>query len=392
VGTTDMTLPKFCGLAAVAWILFGHPAAAVETTAKEALIIDADTDAVLFEKNAYEPMHPASMSKMMTVNMIFERLKAGRLSMDDTFTVSENAWRKGGAKTGGSTMFLEIGQRVKVADLIRGIIIQSGNDACIVMAEGLAGSEEAFADEMNKRAKEIGLTNAHFVNSTGLPDPDHLMSPRDLAILARHTINNFPEYYPIYSEKEFTFNRTRQGNRNPMLYHDKDKTVAVDGLKTGHTEESGYGLTASAVRDGRRLIVVLNGMKTLKERDQESVKMFDWAFAEYKNYELFKGGEVIANADVWLGDGATVPLKIDKRVLLTLPRKSRKDLKVTVSYVNPMPAPIAEGAQVGEIQISAPDMATLKVPLLAGTSVQELGPMGRISEAIKYVLWGKSSG
>ena len=260
------------------------------------------------------------------------------------------------------------------------------------MAEGLSGSEEAFADEMNKRAKEIGLTKSHFTNSTGLPEDDHLMSPRDLAVLARHTINSFPEYYHMYSEKYFTYNGKRQGNRNPMLYHEKDKTTVVDGLKTGHTDASGYGLTASAVRDGRRLILVLNGMKSIKERDQESMKMFDWAFAEYKNYELFKAGEVLANADVWLGDGATVPLKIEKRVLLTLPRKARKDLKVTVNYMNPMPAPIAEGAKVGEITISAPDITTIKVPLLAGTSVQELGPMGRISEAIKYVLWGKSSG
>jgi D-alanyl-D-alanine carboxypeptidase (penicillin-binding protein 5/6) len=363
------------------------PAAAIDTIAREALLIDADTGAVLFDKDAQRPMHPASMSKMMTAHMVFERIRDGRLSMDDTFIVSENAWRKGGAKSGGSTMFLNIGQRVRVEDLLKGIIIQSGNDACIVIAEGLSGSEEAFADEMNKRAKEMGLKNSTFRNSTGLPDPEHLMSPYDLALLAKDTINAFPEYYHLYSDKNFTYNGIKQGNRNPLLYRD----TKVDGLKTGHTEESGYGLTASAARDGRRLILVMNGLPNMKARSSEPEKMLEWAFTEFKNYPLFKKGETVANADVWLGEGASVPLVIDKDVVITLPRKARKDLKVVASFNGPVPAPVAAGSRLGMLSVTAPGIDPINVPLLAGGSVEGLGTMGRLSEAIKYILWGKSS-
>lgn len=371
---------------AIGLVLSQSATAAVETIAKQALLMDATTGAVLFEKSADVPMHPASMSKMMTAHVIFERLKEGHISLDDTFLVSQNAWKKGGAKSGGSTMFLNPGQRVRLEDLIRGIIIQSGNDACIVVAEGLASSEEAFAEEMTRRGREMGLKNATFKNSTGLPEDDHLMTAYDLALLAKRTIEDFPEYYHLYSEKDFTYNGIKQGNRNPLLYKD----TKVDGLKTGHTEESGYGLTASSMRDGRRLILVMNGLPNMKERSREPERLLEWGFKEFNNYHLFKGNEVVAQADVWLGQGPSVPLVVSKDMLITIPRKARRDLKVTVNYPTPIPAPIAAGSPVGTLTVEAPDMKTIKVPLVAGADVGQLGVMGRLSEALKYILWGRS--
>ena len=238
-------------------LVFAWQAKAIETKAKYALLMDAKTGYIMFDKRSDEPMHPASMSKLMTSYLVEEALKSGQYTEDTEFTVSENAWRKGGAKTGGSTMFLKIGQKVKLIDLLKGINIQSGNDACIVVAEGMAGTEEAFASKMTQKAKKLGLTKSTFANATGIPDPNHLMSARDLALLSQHIINDFPEYYPIYSQKEFTYNGIKQGNRNPLLY----SLQGADGLKTGHTQQSGYGLTATVKSpDGRRLILVVNGL------------------------------------------------------------------------------------------------------------------------------------
>ena len=273
------------------------PASAIETPARQALLMDMNTGAVLFEKNADEPMPPASMSKLMTVYIVFERIRDGRLELDDTLPVSENAWRKGGAASGGSTMFLEPGASVKVEDLIQGIVVQSGNDASIVIAEGLANDEAAFAREMTARAHELGLRNSTFRNATGWPDPEHLTTARDLALLAHLTIEHFPEYYRYYSEKEFTYNGIRQGNRNPLLYKD----LGADGLKTGHTEASGYGLTASAKQGDRRLVLVLNGLGDVRQRASEAERLFSWGFREFDNYALFKTGEEVCTAEVWLG-------------------------------------------------------------------------------------------
>ena len=363
------------------------PARAMESAAEHALLIDMNTNAVLFEKAAEERMHPASMSKLMTLYVLFERLQEGSLSLDDTLSVSEHAWRDGGAKSGGSTMFLDPNARVRIEDLVRGIAIQSGNDACIVVAEGLAGSEEAYATIMTERARELGLTDSTFRNATGWPDENHLMTSRDLARLAELTIRNHPEFYHYYSERNFTYNGIRQGNRNPLLYRD----MGVDGLKTGHTEASGYGLVASAVRDNRRLILVLNGLPSIKARSQESERLLEWGFREFENYALFRGGETVSNAEVWLGEHDSVPLVIENDLTITLPRKSRRDMKVAVSYDGPIPAPLKAGTRVATMVITAPDTPTVEVPLLAAEDVEQLGLFGRLGAALKAVLWGLSA-
>ena len=358
-------------------------ATARDTPARQAILIDVATGTVLFSKNADERMPPASMSKLMTAYMVFERLADGRLSLDDEFPVSERAWRKGGSK-----MFVEVGKRVRVEDLLRGIIVQSGNDACIVVAEGLSGSEQAFAEEMTKKADEIGLTDSNFRNASGWPDPDHYMSARDLARLATRLVQDFPQFYPIYSEKEFTFAGIKQGNRNPLLY----KNMGADGLKTGHTEESGYGLTASAVRDGRRLVLVVNGLESVTQRARESERLLQWGFREFKNYPLFKAGETVAEADVWLGKTGSVPLLLETPLTLTLSRKDRQEMNVTVNYDGPIPAPIVKGAQVATLRIAAPGLeAPVERPLIAGADIDQLGFVGRIGAALQHLLLGAAA-
>ncbi|MFB3135387.1 MAG: D-alanyl-D-alanine carboxypeptidase family protein [Rhodospirillales bacterium] len=368
----------------IAWAASAPPAAAIEVVARQAILMDMATGAVLFEKNADEPAPPASMSKMMTAYMVFERLLDGRLSLDDTFLVSETAWRKGGAKSGSSTMFLDPGKRVRVEDLLRGIIVQSGNDASIVIAEGLSGSEQAFAEEMTQRGRQLGLTNSVFKNATGWPDPGHVMSARDLAILARRTIEDFPEFYHYYAERNFTYNGIRQINRNPLLYKD----MGADGLKTGHTTESGYGLTGTVKRGDRRLILVVNGLPTKKARSREPKRLFEWGFREFQNYALLKAGDVVADADVWLGKEATVPLVIDKDLMITLARKARPKMKVKAVFEGPIPAPVAMGTEIARLIVTVPGEETVQVPLVAGAEVERLGLLGRLGAALKYILWG----
>ncbi len=360
---------------------------AIETKAREAVIIDATTGKILFSKNGDQRMPPASMSKLMTVYMVLTRLKEGSLSLEDTFRVSENAWRKGGAKSGSSTMFLEPNKRVSVEELLRGIIVQSGNDACIVIAEGISGSEPAFADAMTVKAQEIGLTGSHFANSTGWPHPDQYMTAEDLAHLALLTINEFPENYHYYSETEYTYNGIRQRNRNPLLY----KGIGADGLKTGHTQEAGYGLTASAVQNDRRIVLVVNGLESKKERAAESERLMDLAFREYNNYALLKQGEMVSEAEVWLGTAGRVPLISSQDLIITLPRKARKNMKVTVRYDGPIPAPIKAGTPIAELVVSAPGEELIKIPLLAGADVKTLGLVGRLGAAVDFLIWGESS-
>jgi D-alanyl-D-alanine carboxypeptidase (penicillin-binding protein 5/6) len=331
------------------------------------------------EKDADLAMPPASMSKIMTVYMVFDRLKEGRLSLDDQLLVSERAWRKGGSK-----MFVEVGAQVRVEDLLRGVIVQSGNDACIVLAEGLSGSEEAFAEEMTGKALEIGLTGSTFRNATGWPDPEHRMTARDLAILARRTINEFPDYYHYYGEREFTYNEIRQGNRNPLLY----KTLGADGLKTGHTKEAGYGLTGSAVRNGRRLILVVNGLESVRARSEESERLIQWGFREFNNYALFEAGETVDEAPVWLGTAARMPLVAKDAIVLTLTRKARKGMKVTVNYQSPIPAPIAEGQEVATLTVTPSEGEAQHYPLYAGADVEQKGPFGRLVAAVEFLVFG----
>ena len=371
-----------CVAIAIAFLCAGAEAALpkIDSAAKEGVMVDYATGAVLFEKNADERMAPSSMSKMMTLYILFERIKTGRVKMDDALTVSEKAWR-----TGGSKMFVQVGSRVQIKDLIQGIAVQSGNDACVVVAEGLDGSEQAFAEEMNKKARELGLKDSHFVDSSGLPDPQQYMTARDLAILARRLIRDFPDFYHYFSEIDYAYNNIKQGNRNPLLY----KNISVDGIKTGHTDAGGYGLTASALRSGRRIILVLNGMSSVNERSRESERLLDWGYREWSNYTLFKAGEKVSDAEVWLGVRPNVPLVADEDVIVTLPTAERDAMKVTVSYDGPIPAPIAKGSDIAKLGVEAPDVPTLSVPLKAGGDVNRLGFFGRIGAALHYLLQGR---
>ncbi len=354
-------------------------AATIETQAEQAFLLDFDTGAVLLDKNADVLMPPSSMSKMMTAYMVFERLKDGSLSLEDQLPVSEKAWRKGGSK-----MFVEVGSQIAVEDLLRGVIVQSGNDACIVLAEGLSGSEDAFAEKMTEKAREIGLTNSTFTNATGWPDPNHRVTARDLSTLAKRIISDHAEFYHYYSEKEFTWNDIRQGNRNPLLY----KNIGADGLKTGHTEDAGYGLTASAVRNGRRLILVVNGLPSVKARADESERLMSWGFREFNNYALFEAGETVDDAAVWLGDDETVPLVIPEDLTVTLPRSDRNGMNVSVVYDAPISAPIPAGREIAMLRVSWPGGVPVEVPLQAGKDVEQLGPFGRIAASIKFLLLG----
>lgn len=359
----------------------------IETQAREAILVDPQTNTVLLNKNADESMPPASMSKLMTIYLLFDSIKEGRVSLDDKFRVSENAWRKGGAASGSSTMFLPPNSEVRVEDLIRGIIVQSGNDACIVVAENLAGSEEAFARRMTEKARQLGMMHSTFSNSTGWPDPNQRMTAHDLAILAEHTIEDFPSFFHYYSEKEFTYNDIRQTNRNPLLY----TYPGADGLKTGHTQEAGYGLTGTAVRDGRRLILVVNGLDSNKDRATETARILDWGFREFDNYKLFAAGDTVEIAPVWLGSMPTVEMKLGREIYLTMSRKARRDMKVTVRYQSPIPAPISAGQQIGTLTVEAPDFETLEVPLTAANDITQLGMFGRLGAALEFLLWGEQS-
>ncbi len=317
--------------------VFAQTPAPVETAAKQAILIDANTGTLLFAKDAEIPMPTSSMSKMMTIYMVFEAIKNGKLSMTDELQVSDHAW-----KQEGSRMFVNAGQKVRVEDLIRGVVIQSGNDAAVVFAEALgSGSESVFAEMMNAKAAELGMTNSHFVNATGLPDPQHYASARDLATLAMALMRDFPEDYHYFSEIDFTYNGIKQGNRNPLLY----RNMNVDGLKTGHTDVGGYGLTASALRGGRRLVLVLNGMEDMQARADESAHVLDWGYREFGLYPIAKAGEKFAEAKVWLGQAQRCRWSRRKDVALTLPRSARSGLKVSVVYDEPVSAPIAKGSK-----------------------------------------------
>jgi serine-type D-Ala-D-Ala carboxypeptidase (penicillin-binding protein 5/6) len=356
-----------------------QPTAGMETQAKHAFIIEVETGTVLLDKLADEHMAPASMSKIMTAYIVFGMLKQGRASLDDELPVSERAWRLQGSK-----MFVPMGGRLKIDDLLKGMIIQSGNDACLVLAEGLAGSEEAFVELMNQKGKEIGLRDSHFANVDGLPNPDHWMTARDLATLSIRTIRDFPEYYHYYGQMDYEFNNIKQGNRNPLLY----KGGGADGLKTGHTEEAGFSLTASVKRDDRRIIIVLGGLPTMKARAQESERLIEWAFREFNDYRLFAAGDKVEDAEVWLGSEPKVPLTVAQDLVVTLPRKARKEMKVTVEYDRPLPAPIVKGQTVGKLIVTAPDVPPSEMPLITGANVERMDPFTRIATLAGYLVWG----
>lgn len=349
------------------------PLGPVDTIARQALIIDYDTDAVLLEKNAEERMPPSSMSKLMTMYVVFDMLKQGRLKLNQELPVSERAWRMGGSK-----MFVQIGNQVSVEALMRGVIVQSGNDACIVFAEAISGSESQFAELLNQKAKEIGLTDSSFRNATGWPDPEHRMTCRDLARLAKRLIADFPEYYKVYNERSFTWNGISQDNRNPSLA----RVPGADGLKTGHTEEAGFGLTASAKRGDRRLILVFNGLPSMKARAEESERLLEWGFREFENVVLFKAAEVVEEVPVHLGNSRTVPLVGGRDMVVTLPRSWRNKLQAKLQYEAPVQAPVLKGQELGKLLVSGQGVPNLSLPLLAGADVERLGLLPRIPAVI----------
>jgi D-alanyl-D-alanine carboxypeptidase (penicillin-binding protein 5/6) len=355
-----------------------------QTTAETAILIDAESGSVLFEKNADMLVPPASLSKLMTTEVVFNEIKQGRLKPTDEFVVSENAWRKGGAPSHTSSMFVPIHSRVAVDDLLHGVIIQSGNDACIVLAEGIAGSEEKFAEMMTARARELGMPKSTFGNSNGLPDPKQLMTARELAKLARQIIRTYPEEYHIYGQTEFTWNKIRQLNRNPLLA----MNIGADGLKTGFIKEAGYGLVGSAVQDGMRLIVVVNGTKSDKERAGEGKKLLEWGFHNFQSESLFAEGQPIADAKVYGGERGSVSLMADKPVSLMISKIAQNKLVARVVYTGPVPAPVQQGQKIGTLKVWRSDALVLEVPLQAAESVGTGNLSQRALDAVSELVIG----
>lgn len=356
-----------------------------ETKARQAILLDARTGRVLFEKDADTAIPPASMSKLMTLIMVFEALKAGKLNLDQQLTVSEDAWRRGGASSGGSTMYAELKSQIRLEDLMKGAIIQSANDACIIMAETLAGSEQAFAEKMTARAHELGAKTATFRNSTGLPDPEHLMSVRDLSVMARYIITSFPDYYKYYSIPEFTWNKIRQQNRNPLL---KDYSGA-DGMKTGYTREAGYGLVGSATRDGRRLIMVIAGLKSINERKQEAQALLDWGFKQFHPIDVFAKGEKVGMARIWGGAARKVPLLTADSVRISLSAQEQDAAEVKLAYTGPLMAPVEAGREVGKVRFIVDGQTIADVPVVTGAAVDETPSMwSRALDSLYIMVFG----
>ncbi len=358
-------------------------AADIDTSAEFAYVTDFASGKVLMDKDPDSPMKPASMAKIMTVYVAFQRIADGSLSLDDTFLISEKAWRKGGSKT-----FVEVGKQVAVRDLLMGVVVQSGNDAAIAIAEGISGTESGFAEEMNYVARQLGMTNTVFKNATGWPDPDQVTTARDLNILATALIRDFPpqdfpDLYPMFAEKTFTYNGIKQGNRNPLVYG----TQGADGLKTGHTEESGYGLVGSAMREGQRVVMVLNGMTSMKQRSSESRRLMDLMFREFRQYRFFDKGQAVDRAAVWLGNEPRVDLVLEEPLHLVLSRTDRRRMKMSVQWNDPVPAPVTAGQKIGTLTLDFPDR-TMSYDLTAAKDVAELGMFDRVGEALKFLIFG----
>ncbi|BBF92778.1 D-alanyl-D-alanine carboxypeptidase family protein [Blastochloris tepida] len=352
----------------IAAVLVGARAASADTyqtSVPHAILVDYDSGSVLFEKAADVPAPPASLTKMMTMAVVFQALKDGKIGIDDEFMISEHAWRHGGAPSGGSAMFAELNSRVKLSDLMRGVIVQSGNDAAIAIAEGLMGNEPSFAQLMTQRAKEIGLTSANFRNPTGYHDPDQKISARDISKLATYIIQNFPEYYPIYGEPDFKWNNIYQRNRNPLLA----MGIGADGLKTGYVKEGGYNLAGSAVQNGQRLIVVVMGAKSEKERGDEARKLLDWGFRNFESRLLFDTGAAIAEARVFGGAQSRVKLAAEGPVRILVPRGSTEKITARVVYQGPVRAPVATGTPIGRLRVMRGEILAVEVPLHAGEDV-----------------------
>lgn len=355
-----------------------------QSEAPHAILIDADSGTVLYEKGADELIAPASLSKLMTAEVVLNEIKQGRLKLSDEFIISERAWRKGGAPSHTSSMFAPLHSKVSVNDLLHSVIIQSGNDACIALAEGIAGSEEKFARLMEKRAREIGLAKATFGNSNGLPDPRQRMTVRELALLAQHIIKTYPEDFKLYGEREFTFNKIRQINRNPLL----SMNIGADGMKTGYIKEAGYGLVGTAVQNGTRLIVVINGAKSEKERAEEGKKLLEWGFHNFESGVLFPEGTTIASAKLYGAAQGSVPLVAGRPVTLMFPRESRERITARVRYEGPVRAPVEQGQRIGVLQVSRGEAVVLETPLFAATSIGSGGLPRRAWDAATEIVIG----
>ncbi len=349
------------------------------TLAKQAFMVDPQTSTVMLFKDADKPMHPSSMAKMMTIYILFEELAAGRVKLDTRFRVSERA-----RAMGGSRMFVEIGTEVSVEDLIRGMIVLSGNDACVVVAEGLSGTDESFAERMTKRGRELGMVRTVFKNSSGWPADGQQTTALDLAVLAWRTIDDFSKLYRYYAETDWTYNNIHQDNRNRLLR----LVPGTDGLKTGHTEEGGYGQTTSTLRDGRRLILVVNGMTSMAERAAETSRLMEWGFREFTNTTIFRAGDVVTEAPVWLGAADKVPLVIARAVAVTSPVGQPAQPRVVARFDGPLTAPVVKGDKVGTIAVPLPDGRVIEHPLEAGADVPRLGAFGRMAALLKHYLFG----
>jgi D-alanyl-D-alanine carboxypeptidase (penicillin-binding protein 5/6) len=372
------------GLCLLVWTAAPALAQGFETKAPHAILMDYDSGTVLFEKAADERFEPASMAKLMTIEYVFSELKAGRLKLEDTFSISEYAWRRGGAPSGGSAMYAELNSSVAVHDLLRGLIVQSGNDAAIALAEGVAGSEGAFADRLNKRAREIGLKDSTWRNANGLHDPEQLVTARDLALLARHIIRTYPENYHIFSEPEFTWNDITQHNRNPLL----DAGLGVDGLKTGFIKESGYGITVSAVRDTQRLILVVAGLASERDREAEARKLLEWGFRNFEQITVFEADEVVAEASVYGGEVGRVPLKAQGPLRILVARDAAETLRARAVYEGPLMAPVEPGKRVGAFKVWQGDRLIQETPLYTAGTVAR-GPLHmRALDALGELLLG----
>lgn len=354
------------------------------TPAKQALLLDADTGTVLFAKEPDTRIPPASLAKLMTMEVVFSQLKTGKLSLQDNFFVSENAWRRGGANSGGSTMFAKLNSEIALEDLIKGVIVQSANDGCIIIAEGLAGSEAAFAGLMNERAHSIGLNGSYFTNSTGLPDENQFVSIRDLAKLAQHIIHEYPEYYRYYKEPQFEWNKILQRNRNPLL----KMNIGADGMKTGYTEASGYAIVGTAIRGNQRLITVLSGMESKRQRAEEARKILDWGFRAFEKFSLFEDGEIIGKANVYGGETPGVGVVGNGPVEIYLPIGNRDKLKARIVYKGPLMPPVTAGEQIATLKVWIGDELSQETDLYAAESVEKGGIKRQALDALKELLFG----
>ncbi|WIY54363.1 D-alanyl-D-alanine carboxypeptidase family protein [Devosia sp. YIM 151766] len=355
-----------------------------DTKARFAVLMDYESGTVIFQKDADAALEPASMTKLMTLAVVFNEIRAGRVSLDDEFFVSENAWRTGGAASGGSTMFAELNSQIRVEDLIRSVVIQSGNDAAIVLAEGIAGSEATFAAMMNEMGRELGLVGSHFTNSTGLPDPNEYSTARDLAELGRYLIREFPEFYHYFSEPEMEWNKIKQANRNSLI----EVGIGVDGLKTGHTQAAGYGSVISTAQGDRRLIAVVHGLTSMRERAEEGRKLLTWGQRAFERLTPYAAGTIVGHADVYGGESPNVGLVGNGEIALYLPRGSRQCLSATLNYNGPLLPPVHQGDRIAELRVYCNDQLVQAAPLYAAEDVGQGDLVRRATDALKHLALG----